>query len=151
MAVETGARVAGNDGRSRWWRGALLALMAASLVGCASPGTSQQYSSGMPTERDVAQTAEAKQLLRLAVTDFKRVLAGQRPMYARFKSAPRPGSRIFTHKGYSIADSPLLLAGDDRMFHQAGVTLTLEPPITTSVVSYRQERLVRRSLATPVD
>ena len=105
----------------------------------------------MPTERDVAQTAEAKQLLRLATTDFKRVVAGQYPMYAKFKSAPRVGTRIYTHRGYTLTDSPLLLAGDDRMFHQAGVTLTLEPPITASPVSYRQERLVRRSLVPVTD
>ena len=129
----------------------MVALMIASLLGCASPDPAARQFTGMPTERDVAQTAEAKQLLQLATTDFKRVLAGQYPMYARFKSAPRPGSRIFTNKGYSIADSPLLLAGDDRMFHQAGVTLTLEPPITTTVVSYRQERLVRRSLVPVTD
>ena len=135
------------EARQRWqWRNiAVIALMVASLSACAS-GVGPRELTGMPTSRDVAPTPEAQRLLGEATTDYKRVLAGDYPMYAKFKGAPRVGTRIYTNTGYSIEDSPLLLPGDDRMFHQSGVTLTLLPPITATAVSYRDVRLVRRSL-----
>ena len=115
-------------------------------AGVCSPDPAARQITALPTARDVAPTPEARQLLRQATVDFRRVLAGQYPIYARFKTAPRVGARVYANTGYTIVDTPLLLAGDDRMFHQSGVTLTLEPPITTSPTSYRDERLTRRSL-----
>lgn len=138
--------------RLRWCRAAvLIALVIAFVCGCASLQPVARELSAMPTERDAKPTPEAQRLLRQATIDFKRVLAGQYPIHATFKSAPRAGTRIYTHSGYTIADSALLLAGDDRMFHQSGVTLTLQPPITDTPVSFRDVRLTRRSLASVLE
>ena len=120
-----------------------------SLGGCATPTESVagRELKSFPTTRDIASTPEAQRLLRLAEIDFKRVRAGELPINAKFSGAPRVGRRVFRHTGYSIVDDALFLPEDDRMFHTSGLTLTLEPPMTTAPTSYREVRRVRRSLA----
>ena len=135
--------------RARCVLAAGVALVVMSLAGCATPPervVGRELGS-FPTSGDIAPTPEAQQLLRLAEIDFKRIRAGELPMYAKFSGAPRVGRRVFKNSGYSIVDDALFLPEDDRMFHTSGLTLTLEPPITANPVSYREVRRVRRPLA----
>lgn len=128
---------------------ALLVLLMMLLGGCATPTESNagRELKSFPTTRDIASTPEAQQLLRLAEIDFERVRGGELPIHAKFSGAPRVGRRVFKHTGYSIVDDALFLPEDDRMFHTSGLTLNLEPPITTVATSYREVRRVRRPLA----
>ena len=118
------------------------------LAGCATPAepVAGRELTSFPTAHDIAPTPQAQELLRLATIDFNRVRAGELPIYAKFTGAPRIGRRLFRNTGYSISDDTLFLPEDDRMFHTSGVTLTLEPPITSAAVSYREVRRVRRAL-----
>jgi hypothetical protein len=98
-----------------------------------------------PTENDVLSTRQAKELLRLARSDFDLARRHERPRYAKFQYMLYDGGTTVYHgRGYTIT-SVHSIAGFRRgkAYYNTGAGITLAGPITNRRLWYSEDVIGR--------